>query len=238
MDTFIKAAITLIPQIPESQKLEGKAVSTEPILYKHLTKLLALLVIIPGHPEYGPFYLVEGLFKSIALYEGWTSESAYLPLVYIQLLRLLNTYAQTKLPYHIVGVESNDDLYGGADDYMEELKQKFGTVLDKIISEIATLGANENTKVKQTEMMLELINTLTGVMILDDSSVKFISRMINKTFENRDALSPAMKVYLKNTIKYVVKTATEGSETGNLQSGNNLSEDLQKRIQALRSLEV
>jgi len=196
-------------------------------------------VIIPGHPEYGPFYLVEGLFKSIALYEGWTTENPYLPFIYIKLLRLLNTYAQMKFPYSVAGVESNDDLYGGADEYIEELKQKFGMVLEKIISEIAARGnkADKSDKLKQTEVMLKLINTLTGVMALDDATVKFICRLINKIYENRQILSPYLTIYLKNTTTYVIKVVTEGSETGNIQSGNNLSDESQKRIQILRNLE-
>lgn len=61
-DTFLKAAITTIPDVPpimEADKVEYKRVHSEARLASFLRMFWSTLVIVPGHPEHGPFYLVQ-----------------------------------------------------------------------------------------------------------------------------------------------------------------------------------
>ena len=57
----------------------------------------------------------------------WQRSAGNLCRVYISMLPLLATYAQRRFPYHVLGVESNDELYGGAPGYTRELAETLGS---------------------------------------------------------------------------------------------------------------
>merc|ERR1711924_392967 len=119
-DTFFKAAISLVPEVPEMEEVDSRLVSTETRLVSFLKCFCAALVVVPGHPEHGPFYLVRGLLNAVQRYP-WKPANGCKTEVYIHLLGLLSAYAQQKLPYSVERVESNDMLYGGNAGYLKEL---------------------------------------------------------------------------------------------------------------------
>ena len=119
-DTFLKAAISLIPEMPpqEDGVVEGRGkVHTEARLAAYLKSLLSTLVVVPGHPDHGLFYIVKGLLNAIPRYP-WQEHTGMLTSVYIDMLGLLACYAQKKFPYSLPQVESNDVLYCGAPGYV------------------------------------------------------------------------------------------------------------------------
>ena len=69
MEGFVKAVVTLVPEVlaPAGQELEGalkaEAEKREEVLVALLSNLCSFLVVVPGHPEHGPFYLVTGLLN-------------------------------------------------------------------------------------------------------------------------------------------------------------------------------
>ena len=72
-DTFFKAAIQEIADLPPTD--DGgdgggrrAGVSTEPRLVAFLESLVGALLVMPGHPDHGPFYLVRGLVKALDTY--------------------------------------------------------------------------------------------------------------------------------------------------------------------------
>ena len=72
VDTFLKAAISLVPELqPAGHEEEGHAAGTrarlhtEEKLLEYLRSLFATLVVAPGHPEHGPFYIVNGLLNAL-----------------------------------------------------------------------------------------------------------------------------------------------------------------------------
>ena len=161
-DTFLKASITLVPDVPTTEEVDYKRVSTEPRLATFLRSFLAFLVIVPGHPSHGPFYLVQGLLNALPRYE-WNATSVYLPSIYIDMLGLISAYAQRKLPYSIERVESNDVLYGGSPDYMEELAEHRVTILEAIITQLTALRESEERAAKNTQatLVLQLVNQVS-----------------------------------------------------------------------------
>lgn len=56
-----------------------------------------------GHPDHGPFYLIQGLMNAIPRFP-WQAGSAVQTKVYTNILALLCTLAQKKFPYHIQGM--------------------------------------------------------------------------------------------------------------------------------------
>ena len=48
-----------------------RVVASEGRLSEFLKKFLSFLVVVPGHPSHGPFYLISGLLKSIQRFGGW-----------------------------------------------------------------------------------------------------------------------------------------------------------------------
>ena len=77
-------------------------------------------MVVPGHPEHGPFYLVTGLLNVLQT-AAWR-RAASLPTLSLRILSLLSTYAQRQLPYRVAGVDSNDVLYAAEPSYASELR--------------------------------------------------------------------------------------------------------------------
>ena len=85
-----------------------------------LSNFCSFLVVVPGHPEHGPFYLVTGLLH-VPQTAAWR-RPASLPTLSLRILALLSTYAQRQLPYRVAGVDSNDVLYAAEPSYVSELR--------------------------------------------------------------------------------------------------------------------
>eukprot|EP01038_Epipyxis_sp_PR26KG_P006507 gene6507-8945_t len=168
-DTFLKAAISLIPELATSSnntlssnptEITTSTLLKEEKLCNYLLSLISFLVLTPGHPEYGPFYIAYGLLNAVPKYpwigtnntnnanNGIISSSTsgsmstsisggvsvnYLLKIYIHMIALLCTYAQKKFPYRLQGIESNDVLYGRTIDYMKELNQQIQFTMDEIL---------------------------------------------------------------------------------------------------------
>ena len=154
-DTFLKAAISLIPETPTHEEIDARRVHTEDRLASYLRTLLATLVVAPGHPEHGPFYIVQGLLNAMPKYQ-WQPTTAVQTKVYVDILGLLCTYAQRKFPYRVAYVESNDDLYGGAPDYMAELKESIVVCMQEILKQLTALGEKTEAVAKLNQVRLSL----------------------------------------------------------------------------------
>ena len=73
--------------------------------------LIGFLVVVPGHPEHGAFYLITGLLTVVDEY-SWDSPTNKLRLL-SAIIGLLAAFSQKKLPYSVDRVVSNDDLFAG-----------------------------------------------------------------------------------------------------------------------------
>lgn len=102
-DTFLKATISLLPDIPASEEIDYKKVHTEKRLLPLLKKFLSLLVVVPGHPQHGPFYLLQGLLNALPRFP-WDEGSGAKTDVYVSMLPLLCSQEQRKFPYSIARV--------------------------------------------------------------------------------------------------------------------------------------
>ena len=68
-------------------------------------------------------------------------------------------------------VESNDILFGGTPEFDKELNDHFQRVIDGTLNQLSELGKmeeNAGAKHVQTELLLDLTNTLLGTVQMND----------------------------------------------------------------------
>jgi hypothetical protein len=156
-DAFLKAAVALLPEVP---MLEDR-VSTENRVMTFLYQFMSFLVVVPGHPENGPFHILKLLLQAIPEYP-WQANTGNQARVYVCLINLLCALAQPKLPYHACQVESNDALYSGSEAYARELGELLAQCIDKAIRLITGLGdkADIQARLNQARTCLDLANSV------------------------------------------------------------------------------
>lgn len=205
-DTFLKAAISLIPDMPPYEELDGKRVHSEDRLCSYMRSLLSMLVVAPGHPEHGPFYIVQGLLNALPKFP-WQANTGVMSKVYIDMLALLCTYAQRRFPYHVPYVESNDELYGGAPGYMFDLRQAISTCLQEILKQLTALGERSEIgcKLAQARLLLDFINCLACRMTMSQELAVFISKLLDLAMKVQGNFTRADNQYLLNTVGYLRK---------------------------------
>ena len=149
-DTFLKAAIHLLPDLPPSDDIDDRSSDTSSVVRKgthtedrlagHLRVLMSILVVAPGHPSLGPFYILNGLLNALPKYP-WQPTTGVQTKVYIDLLALLCALSQRRMPYHIALVDSNDELFGGSPEYMSELGEILASTMTDILKQLNLLGS-------------------------------------------------------------------------------------------------
>ncbi len=130
---------------------QQKRLHTEERVSIYLANLLSFLVITPGHPDNGAFYLIRGLVNALSKY-SWQNTTHYQLKVNLDLLTVLTTLYQMKLPYHIQYVESNDELYGSNAEYRAELDGLIENCINDILSMLAVMGEKTEIAIKVTQV--------------------------------------------------------------------------------------
>lgn len=165
-DSFLQAAIELLPELPATVEVEGGAgggrASTEPFLVSFGSSLLSTLLVVPDHPEHEPLRLLRGLLQ--ALHDRSSSVGAGgstdgLARLYLNALNLLVALGQEHYLYHLDKVDSNDALYGGDPKFRAQLEQLCASVLDQLLAHLRVLGESGQTE-RQARLALELLQRL------------------------------------------------------------------------------
>jgi len=216
-DTFLKAAISLIPELQPFEEVDGRRVHTEDKLLAYMRSLFSTLIIAPGHPEHGPFYIVNGLLNALPKYQ-WQKTTGVLCRVYINMLPLLCTYAQRKFPYHIATVESNDELYGGAPGYMRELFETLCLTIEEVIKQLTELGEKEDTvsKLCQSRLIFEFVNVLASEMELNADVSAFVLKLLELANKNKTLFTRVDNRLMVNSIEFLKTKAVDSSVSSTL----------------------
>lgn len=211
-DTFLKAAISLIPDVPTHEEIDGKKIHTEEKMSVYLRSLLSTLVVAPGHPEHGPFYIVQGLLNAMPRYP-WQPHTAYRTQVYIDMLALLCTFSQRVFPYKITYVESNDKLYGGTPAYLKELDTCINQVVQEVLKQLTALGerTEPTAKATQAKLVLDLVSTLANRMELTKPVASFLAKLLDLVKRQKSQLTRGDLRYMTLTLENLSSRAT-GSE--------------------------
>lgn len=207
-DTFLKAAISLIPDIPPFEEVDGKRVHTEEKLASFVKSLLGTLVVTPGHPEHGPFYIVQGLRNALPRFP-WQPNTLVQCRVYVDILGLLCTYSQRRFPYHIAHVESNDVLYVGSQAYLQELNENIVACIEEILKQITAMGERTETssKLMQSRMILDVINQILSRMHLNSDVSMFLVKLFELALKNKSLFPRADTRYLQATVDFGKRVA-------------------------------
>eukprot|EP00943_MAST-04B_sp_MAST-4B-sp1_P004146 g4146.t1 len=206
-DTFFKAAISEIPDVPKSYiaPYQSSQTSSEPMLMEFVKTFLASLIVVPGHPEHGPFYLVSGLRNAIAKY-SWNQEKLGKVELLLYMLPVLASWSQRKLPYGIEQVDSNDVLFGGNEMFLSECKQHFNNILSEILQGLEP-PSNDNDSVDESkgEPSTKFMNRRSEIL------VKLVNVLVSNTdFSTTKSSLVVMKKILKE-VREFYKTGDHNS---------------------------
>ncbi|XP_067285819.1 VPS35 endosomal protein-sorting factor-like [Pseudorasbora parva] len=144
-DAFLKAAVSILPEVPRTISIEGKQRSSEPFLLEFINNFLSTLLVVPDHPEQGVLYLVRGLLNMVQDYT-WEDNSDAKVRVYISALPLLAAMSQESYLYTIPKVDSNETLYGGDPKFIAEINKLCETLIGQVLDHLKTLGRDEGVR--------------------------------------------------------------------------------------------
>ncbi|XP_033107964.1 VPS35 endosomal protein sorting factor-like [Anneissia japonica] len=156
-DAFLKAAISIIPEVPRIITIDRKTRSTEVLLISYIQNFLSTLLIVPDHPDNGCLYLVRGLLNILQDYT-WEQGSAAKIKVYMSVLCLLAAESQETYAYHIPNVDSNDSLYGSDKKFLAEINGICNTLVGEILDYLKTLSQSEAGLKRQAATALQLFH--------------------------------------------------------------------------------
>lgn len=119
-DALIRSAITDMAESSGPTAVYGWAdlppAEAEEGMVNACRSLAGILVVVPGHPERGPFFLISGLLKAIEEFP-WQAGGDGQARALLGIMPLAAALSQQQLPYHVPGVESNDVLYAADTGY-------------------------------------------------------------------------------------------------------------------------
>ncbi|KAM7371135.1 hypothetical protein PAMP_010626 [Pampus punctatissimus] len=158
-DAFIKAAVSILPEVPRSISVEGKLRSSESFLLDFINNFLSTLLVVPDHPEHGVLYLVRGLLNMVQDYT-WEDNSDAKVRVYVSALPLLAAMSQETYLYSIPKVDSNETLYGGDPKFLSEINKLCETLIGQILDHLKALSRDEQSTRRQGALAFSLFGVL------------------------------------------------------------------------------
>jgi VPS35 endosomal protein-sorting factor-like len=200
-EAFLKAAISLIPSVPVVREVDKKTRSTEHEMLEYVNNFASFLLLFPGHPQHGPFYLVKGLLNAVQQYDTWKNATPAKTQFYIGVLRLLCTYSQRNFPYHIDRVDSNDRLYGGDASYHEQLNSLLVTLIQEIFGQLKDIGEPGDMQAKKDQgtLALDFANALLDTMEMNALSASSVVKLYQLAAKNNVVSTN----YLASTLRHV-----------------------------------
>eukprot|EP00286_Rhodomonas_abbreviata_P021834 CAMPEP_0181304422 /NCGR_PEP_ID=MMETSP1101-20121128/9142_1 /TAXON_ID=46948 /ORGANISM="Rhodomonas abbreviata, Strain Caron Lab Isolate" /LENGTH=914 /DNA_ID=CAMNT_0023410179 /DNA_START=32 /DNA_END=2773 /DNA_ORIENTATION=- len=128
-ESFFKAIVQAIQDLPS---LSPSAQLSDEWLTSYLSSFASTLVAVPGHPEHGPLYVVNGLLTVVRKH-AWQGGGAARARAYAPMIALLCAYAQPRLPYQVAGVDGNDVLFARDAAFFSEIHQTLARIVDEAL---------------------------------------------------------------------------------------------------------
>jgi len=201
-EAFLKAAISLIPEVPATSTDKTKVtISNEQQLASFILNFASFILLFPGHPSKGPFYLVKGLLNGVSSYEPWKKPGVPKTQVFLGMLQLFCTYYQRNFPYHIQRVESNDSLYGGDEKYMRAVHSFIDQLITNILQQLEAIGKLGDlvSKKQQSELALDFVNIIIATLQMNPQSATLVVKLYQLA-QKTGAVDPK---YLNSTLQYI-----------------------------------
>jgi hypothetical protein len=130
-DSLVKNLITIVHRlVNENEKLDISFIN------EFFGNFISFLVVVPSNPE-APFQLVQGINN---IFTEVNNKNTYIMrvkmIINLGLIRYLTIQLQNKLPYHILNVDSNDEIFTKDEGFKSEgqtlLEQTINTLLEDI----------------------------------------------------------------------------------------------------------
>lgn len=122
-------------------------------LLRTIGDLVSVLVYAPSLNDDDAFYFINGLRKAVLERMAWDAlSSSSIQRVQVAatssrvrvllfLLQLYGLWGQKKLPGRIVGLDSNDVLYGGDDAFENQVHVHFSETIEEIVRQVEAMDA-------------------------------------------------------------------------------------------------
>eukprot|EP01088_Endostelium_zonatum_P002802 TRINITY_DN1359_c0_g1_i2.p1 TRINITY_DN1359_c0_g1~~TRINITY_DN1359_c0_g1_i2.p1 ORF type:complete len:942 (+),score=217.40 TRINITY_DN1359_c0_g1_i2:79-2904(+) len=192
-DSLLKAAIALLLEVPNLVEQSDKTMkSTEETFVSYILNLCSTLVVAPGHPEYGAFYLINGLYNAIKDYK-WDNGSVGRAQCYLAIVQVYCTQVQRRLPYHMAHLESNDILYGGDVQTSTEVDENLTTLLNGVMEALKEEGVGARN---YNSLVLNTFGTVVTHGELNAETAGFVGKLFLLAKEkgaSRDELNAAVQ---------------------------------------------
>ncbi|GLE02201.1 hypothetical protein PINS_up011039 [Pythium insidiosum] len=195
-EAFLRAAIVLVAELDVVSFLTGNEEETANRLHTSsisdlstrrqaigsvLGDLISVLVYAPSLQDDEPFFFVNAFKKAIADRVAWDSPSAAARIrlaaracrvdTLIKLQQLLGLWGQPKLPNRLVGVESNDVLFGGDEAFSQRVQASFSATTEEIVRDIESLATDlpsSDTSAAQAELMMQFVEGVLPYVSFDE----------------------------------------------------------------------
>ena len=112
---------------------------------------------------------------------------------------MFSAYYQTSLPYHVNGIDSNDTLYAGDKDYLNELQALINKVLEDVLEALTKLKEEkeESLQKAQAKLSFDLFNAVISLAELNGKSATLAVNLYALAKGNVDA------GYLNSSVNYL-----------------------------------
>ena len=166
-------------------------------IYEHLDKLeadfiinfskslLGFLIMVPSNPD-DPFQLIRGfinLFTSETLLKTLLVSRVKLS-IFLSMSKFVTTQLQTRLPYHVFNVDSNDEIFTGDQRYIMEGNEIVETILTEILNEISEMdGKVQPYDFDEFEFLINTCGTCIEIFKYNFQRTTFAVNVTNKMFE-------------------------------------------------------
>jgi len=195
---LLKKAISSLQEIQSKDELRN--IGDEEGIVTFVQKLAAFLVVVPGHPTLGAFYLLKGLLMLLDS-QPWLMPGLRSIQALCAIVSSTAALAQKELPYHVENKEvvSNDELYFGDSSYNQELVIISNVLVHKILEELYQ-APDSDTRGKQA------LDTCNFFLILFKATDEVIEHCINLVKIAKSS-SHTDDRYLQVTTKLLAKSS-------------------------------
>lgn len=197
-DLLFRSAIQELPELPQaiavhialSASADQTAAQQEERLYGLLSSFTKAIIPMPGSPDHGPCYLIQGVLTAIQRFPwargGSSIARCKSALLLLPVIHIMASSEPFPSEYKIPGVDSNDVLYAGDLKFKEELKSLQKLVLEHVIqlfgeAELAFKAGDPSSRAIILEGVPEMVSkqTLTEILNLDlTGSVPFVEQSL------------------------------------------------------------
>lgn len=203
---LLTTAISCLQEIQSKDEL--CSMGDEEGIVAFVQKLAAFLIVVPGHPTLGAFYLLKGLLMLLDS-QPWLMPGLRSIQALCAIVSSTAALAQKELPYHVENKEvvSNDELYFGDSSYNQELSTISNVLVHKILEELYQVHDSDTRgrqaldmcnffllSFKATDEVIEhctdLVKIAESSSHTDDRYLQVTAKLLAKSSQNRMFIGP------------------------------------------------